>query len=350
MIKKGVFLLINQNIKNKSFNQTIPYQKELYQLTSNITWAPKISRLNFIRTNLFNWINRPNELEVTYNFDFSKKKEKKNFNDSSKNSQFFKIIQHKTKEQLPYERILSRIRRRNVQELEFQLEDILLEEQFVILGFSQLFTEYRMESQLSAKPMIFVGGRFLWDPTGLLFQNHHFIFSRQNLFIDAEMLRRLYVTYGARREREKSRSSQKIKQFFLRRGYGRDSINDFSINWWNQLSFIEKNNVETFKRIEGIGVQLKRPQVFTPVYLYQRWLIENPRENLTRFELLDNQQRSLKLNKLLFNDSFVYNTLLEIYQYLLNFFILHQVLLNEMTKILLKRNGFFIMKLNILLI
>lgn len=225
--------------------------------------------------------------------------------------------------------------------MEFQLEDILLEEQFVILGFSQLFTEYRMESQLSSKPMIFVGGRFLWDPTGLLFQNHHFIFSRQILFIDEEMLRRLYVTYGARREREKSRSSKKIKQFFLRRGYGRDSINDFSINWWNQLPFIEKNNVETFKRIEGIGVQLKRPQVFTPVYLYQRWLIENPRENLTRFDLLNNQQRWLKVNNLLLNDSFIYNLLLEIYQYLLKFFILHQVLLNEMTKILLKNKWLF---------
>ena len=45
----------------------------------------------------------------------------------------------------------------------------------------------------------------------------------------------------------------------------------------NNLPFIEKNNIETFKRIEGIGVQLKRPQVFTAVYLYQRWLIENPR-------------------------------------------------------------------------
>jgi hypothetical protein len=30
------------------------------------------------------------------------------------------------KEQLPYERVLSRIRRRNVQELEFQLEDIFI--------------------------------------------------------------------------------------------------------------------------------------------------------------------------------------------------------------------------------
>lgn len=345
MIKKGLFSTINQNTKNqllnKSLNQTIPYKKEFYQLTSNITWTPKISRLNFIRTNLFNWINRSNQIEVTYNFHFSKKKEKKNFNGSPENSPFFEIIQHKTKEQLPYERILSRIRRRNVQELEFQLEDILLEEQFVILGFSQLFTEYRMESQLSSKPMIFIGGRFLWDPAGLSFQNNHFIFSRQKLFIDEEMLRRLYVTYGARREREKSRSSQKIKQFFLRRGYGRDSINDFSINWWNQLSFIEKNNVETFKRIEGIGVQLKRPQVFTPVYLYQRWLIENPRENLIRFDLLNNQQRWLKVNNLLFNDSFIYNTLLEIYQYLLKFFISHQVLLNEMTTLLLKNKWLF---------
>nr|BDZ75635.1 Component of 2-MD heteromeric AAA-ATPase complex [Timmiella anomala] len=345
IIKKGLFSITNQNTKNKllnkSFNQTIPYKKELYQLTSNITWAPKIYRLNFIRTNLFNWINRPNEFEVTSNLDVSKKKEKKKFNGSPENSQFCEMIQHKTKEQLPYERILSRIRRRNVQELEFQLEDILLEEQFVILGFSQLFTEYRMESQLSSKPMIFIGGRFVWDPTCLLSQNHHFIFSRQNLFIDEEMLRRLYVTYGARREREKSRSSQKIKQFFLRRGYGRDSINDFSINWWNQLPFIEKNNIETFKRIEGIGVQLKRPQVFTPVYLYQRWLIENPRENLTRFELLHNQQRWLKVNNLLLNDSFIYNTLLEIYQYLLKFFISHQILLDEMTKILLKNKWLF---------
>nr|YP_009109446.1 hypothetical protein SunCp021 [Sanionia uncinata]AIW52134.1 hypothetical protein SunCp021 [Sanionia uncinata] len=345
MIKKGLFSRIDQNAKNtlldKSINEIIPYKKELFQLTGNITWAPKLSRLNFIRSNLFNWINRPNEFKITYNSDFSKKREKKEFNGSSKNSHFFEIIQHKTKEQLPYERILSRIRRRNVQELEFQLEDILLEEQFVILGFSRLFTEYRMESRLSSKPMLFIGGRFLWDPTGLLFRNHHFIFSRQNLFIDEEMLGRLYVTYGARREREKSRSSQKIKQFFLHRGYGRDSINDFSINWWNRLPFIEKNNVETFKRIEGIGVQLKRPQVFTPVYLYQRWLIENPLENMSRFELLNNQQRWLKINNLLFNDSFIYYTLLEIYQYLLKFFILHQILLNEMTKILFRNKWLF---------
>ena len=49
----------------------------------------------------------------------------------------------------------------------------------------------------------------------------------------------------------------------------------------------------------------------------------------------------MKTNKLFLNDSLIYNTLLEIYQYLLQFFILHQVLLNEMTKVLLKNKWLF---------
>jgi hypothetical protein len=345
IIKKRLFLIVNENkrnkLSNKSLKDNIYYKKKLYQLTSNITWAPKIYRLNFIRSNLFNWTKRPNDCKISYNLDLLGKREKKKFNGSQENTNFCEIIQHKTKEQLPYERILSRIRRRNVQELESQLEDVLLEEQFAILGFSRLSTEYRMEYQLSNKPILFIGGRFLWDPNSLLFQICHFVFSRQNIFIDEEMLRRLYVTYGARREREKSRSSQKIKQFFFRRGYGRHSISDLSVGWWNQLPFIERNNIETFKRIEGIGVQLKRPQIFTPVYLYQRWLIENPQENFTRFDLLNDQQRWLKANNLLFNDSFIYNSLLEIYQYLLNFFLSHNILLTKMTKILLKNKWLF---------
>jgi hypothetical protein len=198
-----------------------------------------------------------------------------------------------------------------------------------------------MEYQLFNKPMLFIGGCFLWDPTSSLFQTYQSIFSRQELFVDEEILRRLYVTYGARREREKSCSSQKIKQFFLRRGYGRDLMTNLSINWWNQLPLIEKKNIETFKRIEGIGVRLKCPQVFTPVYLYQRWLIENPREKLTRFELIDNQQRWLKANSSLLNDFSIYSTLLESYHYLFNLFLSNKILLNEMIEVLLINGWLF---------
>jgi hypothetical protein len=71
MIKERFFSIRNQNnekrLLNKSLNQKNSYKKELYQLSSNITWAPKISCLNFLCTNLFNWINRPNQFEVKCN-------------------------------------------------------------------------------------------------------------------------------------------------------------------------------------------------------------------------------------------------------------------------------------------
>jgi len=94
--------------------------------------------------------------------------------------------------------------------------------------------------------MLFIGGRFLWDPTSSLFQTYQSIFSRQELFVDEKILRRFYVIYRVRREREKFRSSQKIKQFFLRCGYGRDLMTNLSINWWNQLPLIKKIYIETF--------------------------------------------------------------------------------------------------------
>jgi hypothetical protein len=71
MIKERLFSISNQNnekkLLNKSLYQKISYEKELYQLSSNIAWAPKISCLNFLCTNLFNWINRPNQFEVKCN-------------------------------------------------------------------------------------------------------------------------------------------------------------------------------------------------------------------------------------------------------------------------------------------
>jgi hypothetical protein len=101
MIKKRRFSIRDLNnekkLLNKSINQKISHKKELYQLSSNITWAPKISCLNFLHIDLFNSINRPNQFEVTYNFNFSKIKEKKKFIGSPENSQFFETFQHNIK-------------------------------------------------------------------------------------------------------------------------------------------------------------------------------------------------------------------------------------------------------------
>ncbi|KAG6540713.1 hypothetical protein Mapa_017849 [Marchantia paleacea] len=348
-MQNGIFAIANKKFiytqndlqYKSSVSQQISLKKKKNYEFKNTSWSPRFWRLSFFRSNLFDWIKRPNDFEFSYKLGFSKKKEYLFSANLQKKNNYGQFIEKKKKEQLLYERILPRIRRRNVQELESQFEEILLEEQFEILGFFRLSEQYPMEYQLYNKPRFFIGKRILWDPIGLFFQIRHFVFSRREFFVDEEMLRRLYVTYGARRERERSRSSQKIKQFFLCRGYNKDLISKLSIRWWNQLPINEKQNIDTLKRIEHIGIQLKRPQVFTPVYLYQRWLIENSPEKFFRFELLNHRQKWLKVNSLLLNDSFIYTTILESYEYLLHFFMANQKLLNKMTKILLKKGWLF---------
>ncbi|BDD77254.1 hypothetical protein Mp_Cg00320 (chloroplast) [Marchantia polymorpha subsp. ruderalis] len=349
IMQNGIFAIANKKFiytqndlqYKSSLSQQISLNKKKNYEFKNTSWSPRFWRLSFFRSNLFDWIKRPNDFEFSYQFGFTKKKEYIFSGNLQKKNNYGQFLEKKKKEQLLYERILPRIRRRNVQELESQFEEILLEEQFEILGFFLLSEQFPMEYQLYNKPRLFIGKRILWDPIGLFFQTRHFVFSRREFFVDEEMLRRLYVTYGARRERERSRSSQKIKQFFLCRGYNKDLISKLSIRWWSQLPINEKQNIDTLRRIEHISIQLKRPQIFTPVYLYQRWLIENSPEKFFRFELLTHRKKWLKINSVLLNDSFIYTTLLESYEYLLHFFIRNKKLLNQMTKILLKKGWLF---------
>nr|YP_010881510.1 hypothetical chloroplast RF21 [Pellia neesiana]WIA68588.1 hypothetical chloroplast RF21 [Pellia neesiana]WIA68674.1 hypothetical chloroplast RF21 [Pellia neesiana]WIA68760.1 hypothetical chloroplast RF21 [Pellia neesiana] len=305
------------------YKSSVSRQKFFSEKTHElVAWSPRFWRLSFLRSHSFDWIKRPNNFR-------------------SLGGVYSRQLIGERKEQLPYERILPRLRERNIQELESQFEQILLEEQSEILGFSSSSTHYRMEYRLYNETRLFIGGRILWNPIGLLTRIRHSVFSRREFFVDEEMLGRLYVTYGARRERERSRSSQKIKQFLLHRGYHKDLIAKLSVRWWNQLSMDEKQNINTLKRIERISIQLKRPQIFTPVYLYQRWLIENLPEKFLRFELLNHQRRRLGVTNSSLNDSLTYTTLLESYQYLLRFFLSNKILLNRMIEMLLKNGWLF---------
>nr|QWW92941.1 hypothetical chloroplast RF21 [Delavayella serrata] len=341
IMHSGIFAIANKSLKNvqpdSHYDSLFSRNKKLNQKNcefNNTTWSPRSWRLNFSRSHLFNWIKRPNDFQSFHTLGFLDK-------NLEKEDQHDQIINKKKRDQLFYERILPRVRKRNVEELEFQFENILLEEQFEILGFFESSTHYQMEYQLDNKPKLFIGKRILWNPTGSFSRNRHLVFSRREFFVDEEMLRRLYVTYGVRRERERSLSSNRIKRFFICRGYNKDLINNLSIRWWNQLPIDKKQNIYTLKRIEKIGIRLKRPQIFTPVYLYQRWLIENIPEKFSRLDLLTHRDRWTKINKLLLNDSLIYKILLESYQYLFEFFSANKILLNQMTKTLLRKKWIF---------
>nr|YP_010881254.1 hypothetical chloroplast RF21 [Fossombronia foveolata]WIA67207.1 hypothetical chloroplast RF21 [Fossombronia foveolata] len=339
ILQNGIFSIANENTtdsRNDSHYKSLVSQRKFFRgkncESRSTVWSPRSWRLSFLRSHSFDWIKRPNDVGFCYNPLFSSRKEySNNLVVNNPSSQFI----GERKEQFIYERILSRIRGRNVQELEFQFRQILLEEQSEILGLLRLWTDYRMDYQSDNKPRLFIGKRILWDPTGLFPQIRHFVFTRREFFVDEEILRRLYVTYGARREREESRSSHRIKRFFVRRGYNKDSMDELSIPWWAQLPTHHEQGIDTLERIEKIGTQLKRPRIFTPVYLYQRWLIENPPEKFSRFEFKTHRQRWIGVTNSLFNDSIVHRTLSESYQYLLRFFLSNGILLDQMAKTLL---------------
>nr|YP_010194390.1 hypothetical chloroplast RF21 [Pallavicinia lyellii]QZZ24652.1 hypothetical chloroplast RF21 [Pallavicinia lyellii]QZZ24736.1 hypothetical chloroplast RF21 [Pallavicinia lyellii] len=343
IMKSGIFAIGDKNISytDSSWYASISQQTHFNRKieSQNTAWSPRIWRLSFLRSQLFDWIKRFNDFEFSFSSESSRKSEHFFCSKSLKGRKGYNQIARGKKEQILYERILPRVRKRNIQELESQFEKILWEEQSEILGLFRSSTEYQIEYQLDNKLRLFIGKRILWDPIGSVIQMRHSIFSRRDFFVDEEMLRRLYVTYGARRERERSRSSHTIKQFFLCQGYNNDSISKLSVRWWNHIN--GQHSIGTLKRIEEMGIRLKRPRIFTPVYLYQRWLIENLPEKYPRFELLTHRKRWLKVNNPLLNDSFVHITLSESYQYLLKFFLSNRGLLNKMLKLLFTKGWLF---------
>lgn len=327
------------NIMQKTIFPT-KYKQKVYNLVSNTACSPRIWRFSLIRSNIFNRIKRPNEFRIPYYVQSFLENEQTPSKYLQNNFQAARFVQYKMKQQSPYNRVLSKMKQISLEELESQLEITLLKEQFETLGiFSSI--QYPIECQISNKPLLFMGKRFIWDSTGLLLRNNHLAFSHRKLFVDEEMLRRLFVTYGTKREQKKLQSIQKIEQFFVHRGYSQDSMSNLSISGLNQLTFVDKQNIESFKSTEQFGVQLKHPHLFAAIYLYQPWLIEYPQEKSVRFESLNNDQRKLEVNSSLSSDLSLHSTLFESHQYLLNSFCSNRMLFNQIKKLLLKNRWLF---------
>lgn len=139
------------------------------------------------------------------------------------------------------------MRQRYIKRLENRLDNISLREQFLELGISDSSNQYEIQCNRSDEPTRFLGGRFIWDPMLLFQPDPNIPSSRRSLLANQELVRRLYVTYGMRREREKHFSNEKIKNFFLYRGYDPKSIAESSIKRWNNFPLDEERHSEYVK-------------------------------------------------------------------------------------------------------
>nr|YP_009243520.1 ycf2 [Pinus armandii]AJT70433.1 ycf2 [Pinus armandii]UDN39188.1 Ycf2 [Pinus armandii]UDN39262.1 Ycf2 [Pinus armandii] len=254
------------------------------ELIKSVVWTPRTWRLSFLRSNRFDHTKTPNSLGSSYRFGSKKKA---------------------------------------------QIER------------SKFARQYPRQYKSSEKPTFCRGKRFLWDP--FLFQEQRPVFSRREFFADEELLKRLYITYGSRRLLAKPNFFPKQSfQSAFHRYDSKYGINPGLImNSWKPLS-LRHRHIEHFKHIQEIGIHLERIQPYSSPYLYKCWLIENSRERVDRFQsLIHRQKRWLGTNSLLSNESFLYNTLFESYQYLSNLFLSNRVLLDQITKTLLEKECLF---------
>nr|ULF03459.1 Ycf2 protein [Cathaya argyrophylla]ULF47463.1 Ycf2 protein [Cathaya argyrophylla]ULF47559.1 Ycf2 protein [Cathaya argyrophylla] len=280
-LKEYELKFLQETLGTKEMDRDMDMDEEL---SNNMVWTPRIWRLSFLRSNRFVCTKRPNSLGSSYQFGSFKKGQ---------------------------------------------------------IGRSKISIQYPMQYKSSQNPILFLGRRFLWDPFLFLFQfkEQHLVFSSQEFFVNEELLKRLYITYGSMRRTAKSAFFPKKRLQGVFRRYNSKSMTNSGLvmNSWKQLSFVEKEHIEDFKRIQAIGIRLERMQPYCPIFSYQRWLIENPGEKVDRFESLIHRQRWIGTNSLLYNESFLYNTLFESYQYLSNLFLSNRMLLDQMTKTLLEK-------------
>nr|QKV46599.1 conserved hypothetical chloroplast protein Ycf2 [Cyathea lepifera] len=329
--RKGVFnSLTDFEMKQSTEIDLVPTE-----VSREITWSPKAWRLSFMRSGTYESIRVLSEFNNLYNLillyqnqnqipqrDFELNKIKYSENRSYEKKGYL----------FSYKRALGRLRQRYIKRLENRLDNISLREQFLELGISDSSNQYEIQCNRSDEPTRFLGGRFIWDPMLLFQPDPNIPSSRRSLLANQELVRRLYVTYGMRREREKHFSNEKIKNFFLYRGYDPKSIAESSIKRWNNFPLDEERHSEYVKETQFMHIHLQYPQIFVPIHLYQSIVVEDLQERFIRFRLLVHRNRWMRRNRSPFKDFLIYNMLLETYYYLFNPFQFGGTSLDQITK------------------
>nr|QYB22628.1 hypothetical protein RF2 [Prumnopitys amara] len=314
MMQKGISYYVNKKIlkkENKFFRAHEDQDEE--KLLNHIVWAPRTWRLSFLRSNQFDSITRSNQfVELLQDYeDFSdfKSMEKKIDSPYGRPDQKDRILQKWNSEM-----------------------KAMLKERRIILGEEAFDIDYLMQYQSSNQSIFFLE-RFLWNPTSFLFQEKRInLCPRRELFINEEMLKRIYITYIPRR-REVAKNPFRHKRVFG--VYSENRI--MKMKKWKLQDIIPGNHMVSFQRIQAYVSEWRHISPYNPSSTYSRWLVEfSPM--FDRFEFSVDRQRG---NNRCLSESFIHNFLSESYQYLVNIFLSNKILLNKMTKTLLKKKILF---------
>nr|QYB22750.1 hypothetical protein RF2 [Tetraclinis articulata]BBN66993.1 hypothetical protein [Tetraclinis articulata] len=213
----------------------------------------------------------------------------------------------------------------------------LLYKKFQRMGIYQFDTEeYAMEYKPLNTPVICLARRFLWDPVSIRFLNKHFAFERREFFVPKELVKSIYLTYSS--TRELNISIKKTLKSILKRKKVRKIALGIKIQISSDLDLnvkkIEKKeNFENFKRFQEIGIRLRRVLPYPQSVISERWFREKTRDDKFKQRLLKGERENIDL---LSNESLIYKTLSESYEYLSSLFFSNRMLFKQMIDTLLK--------------
>nr|AQM38913.1 hypothetical protein RF2 [Calocedrus macrolepis] len=214
----------------------------------------------------------------------------------------------------------------------------LLYKKFQRMGIYQFDTEeYAMEYKPLNTPVICLARRFLWDPVSIRFLNKHSAFERRELFVPKELVKSIYLTYSSTRELNIS-IKKTLKSLLKRKKVRKIALgikiqtneDDLPLN----IKMEEKENFENFKRFQEIGIRLRRVLPYPQSVISERWFREKTRDDKFKQRLLKGERENIDL---LSNESLIYKTLFESYEYLSNLFFSNRMLFKQMIDTLLKR-------------
>jgi hypothetical protein len=168
------------------------------------------------------------------------------------------------------------------------------------------------------------------------FLNKDSAFERRELFVSKELVKSIYLTYSSTRELNVSikktlkaiRKRKKVRKIALGIKI-QTNDDDLPLN----IKMEKKEHFENFKRFQEIGIRLRRVLPYRQSVISECWFREKTRDDKFKQRLLKGERENIDL---LSNESLIYNTLSESYEYLSNLFFSNRMLFKQMIDTLLK--------------
>lgn len=284
------------------------------RFTSYIYWSYRIQRLSLSWILLFDNIKKTRKTMILESSD-----------DSQENNSY-QILEEDLEKHLPYERRVTKRQQKRAKKIHSSFNEMVLESNLKNMGLPWI-SEYVMDYDALNLSILLLEARPIWNPPALT-PAYSILFFDRDLVISRNMLTKVYITYGEKFQSEKLNPKRIKKQILWPDANIQNShIHEKSTKEEESLQF-HIEDFYSFRKMAKANAQLEQSQLQAPVYLYQSWTGPDNEES-SRTDDLFNHRETLINENLRYRELLIYGTLLEIYHSLLNFFVTHQSLINN---------------------